>query len=236
MPLILSSQVRRNAFLKGKTPDPRWAALAGGILLVGIVLACYFSSDEDSSGDSENDTGPEEASENEFAVSSNHFRNAHQKLQEIAGAPGDWVSDSQTRYGDQNAQFRELLGQVAQLNQQVDTTVQTESQQVNNDRETLENTLGELHLAIPVAESLYFSGPAGPALSYQFQAAVAHSAVSTSTDTANTMHENSEKHGEQLTALSENYRAALESVPPTSTAVPTRPEAAQAAAVRQHSS
>ncbi|MBY0441210.1 MAG: hypothetical protein K2Q25_03600 [Mycobacteriaceae bacterium] len=214
---MFPTAVRRNALaesFKRQPANPISALLAGAISFAGLMLSiCYLNGDFDDSSATNKKT-TEKDPENEFAVSGNHFLNAQQKFQEIAGTSAGWVSDSQARYGDQTTAFSGLLGQVAKTNQQVNTTVQTEAQQVNNDKETLGNILTGLHLAIPVAESLYFSGPAGPALSYHFQLATANSAVSTGTDTANTMHENSATHAEKLTELLETYNTALESVPP----------------------
>lgn len=87
--------------------------------------------------------------------------------------------------------------------------MQTEAEQVNDGRETLGNTFDGLQLAIPVSQSLYFSGPAGPAISFSFQLAVVNSAVGTGIDTTNKMHEDSRKHGERLIALAQQYDEAF---------------------------
>ena len=83
--------------------------------------------------------------------------------------------------------------------------MRTQAEQVEKGRGILVNAFDGLQLAMPVSESLYFSGPAGPALSYSFQLAVTNAGVGASIDTTNTMHENSQKHAKRLLALSQQY-------------------------------
>ncbi|MBX9696158.1 MAG: hypothetical protein K2Z81_27465, partial [Cyanobacteria bacterium] len=59
-------------------------------------------------------------------------------------------------------------------------------------------------------ENLYFSGPAGPALSYNFQLVVTNSAVGAGTETTRTMHENSAQHAETLTTLTQQCGEAFQ--------------------------
>lgn len=195
------------------------AALATGIIFLGLFIES--STDDDSSsplvapGSDDSDDDPEGAGA--FGVSSGYFGDAYEALRAIGSVEG-WGGDSGMRYGTGNAGFADLMRQVAETNQQVDATVQTEGEQVEDGRETLGNVCNDLELAMPVSESLYFSGPAGPALSYHFQLAVANSAIGTGTDTANTMHENAQKHAERLSALAQQYDKVLRSICPADTA------------------
>lgn len=198
---------------------------------IGVTAMCLLIFLPHSSKNDDDDENPpedfnEENSElqNVFAVSGHHFSSVQETWRNAEPEGAGWLSYSGTHYASQNTGFRNLVGQIAELNHQADTAVRTEDEQVHNGRATLENVLGELHAAIPVAESLYVSGPAGPALSYNFQMAVANSAVGTATDTTNDMHENSTKHAETLTALAQQYNETLSRIPGADSAVvPVRP-------------
>lgn len=157
---------------------------------------------------------PQPEPEDGLAVSGDLFRKVYEALASADQGDG-WTGTSATHYGDHTAAFHDLIRQVAETNQDANTTVETEAQQVNTGRATLKNTLNGLQLAMPISESLYFSGPAGPALSYNFQLTVASSAVNTGTDTTNNMHQNAQRNAECLTALLGQYDEALRLVPPS---------------------
>ncbi|MBY0443013.1 MAG: hypothetical protein K2Q25_12920 [Mycobacteriaceae bacterium] len=146
-----------------------------------------------------------------FAASGQHLLDAHRMLSDVNPQEG-WAGGSKSYYATRNAEFTDMIKQIAATSQGVDSTVQTEAEQVDNGREILGNSLVGLQLAIPVSEVLYFSGPAGPALSYSFQLGVANSAVGTSVDTTNAMHKNSVQHAERLTTLTQRYDAVRQSV------------------------
>lgn len=206
-----------------------WAAIiVSGLIIAGSLLALFLPSSpayvlnndnstedsEDSDEEKEEDQDEDEESpnaEDAFALSSNHFWSVYETL-EHAGPENSWKSSSEACYTTQNNEFRDRIGQIANASQEVDFIVQTEAEQVNNGRSTLENLLGGLQLALPVSKDLYFSGPAGPALSHSFQLAVTNPAVGAGTETTNTMHENSKKHGQNLIAVAQQYDEALSSL------------------------
>lgn len=214
------SETLNDARQEGHSGDPTVNSIiiiAAAIMLTFAMVALFspssFKGKNHSSSDEAENTDQEASdSENAFALSGDHFQGVYGALCGITGSTDGWAGDSGTRFADKNAEFRNLMAQIADLNQEVDTTVQTENEQVNDGRETLGNSLNELDLAVPVAQSLYFSGPAGPALSYSFQLAVSSPAINTGVDTTNTMHENSQRHGNRLTALFERYDEAFRSL------------------------
>lgn len=152
-----------------------------------------------------------------FAVSGDHFCDAHSTLGNLDLTDG-WSGNSGSRHGDHHIGFKTLATQAADTSHEVDTTVQTQAEQVNTGKATLENVLTGLQLAVPVAESLYFSGPAGPALSHHYQLAMTNAATETSADTTKTMHENAQMHAQRLTKLAQQYDQAWRSVPAINTA------------------
>ena len=170
-------------------------------------------------GDPHPDDPVDPDEETNFAVSGNHFRDAQSTLGNVSLEDG-WSGNSGTCHGDRHIGFKNLIEQVADTSQGVDTTVRTQAKQVNAGKETLDTTVTGLQLALPVAESLYFSGPAGPALSHHYQIAVANSAVESSTDTTKNMHENSKMHARRLTALIQQYDETLRSLPSTNRTAP----------------
>ncbi|MBY0441751.1 MAG: hypothetical protein K2Q25_06390 [Mycobacteriaceae bacterium] len=156
-----------------------------------------------------------------FAVSGGHFHDVHSTLGNLGLADG-WSGNSGTLHGDRHIGFTALVTQAADMSEDVDATVATQAEQVSAGKTNLENILSGLQLALPVAESLYFSGPAGPAISHHYQLAVANSAVETSTDTTETMHENAQMHARELTELAQQYDQALLAVPAINTATAPR--------------
>ncbi|MBY0441076.1 MAG: hypothetical protein K2Q25_02890 [Mycobacteriaceae bacterium] len=203
-------------FGKSEAAKRPWAIYIciGLFLIVAIIMLFLFVpsspanvlGDKNSRKSSPGKEGP--TAEKAFAISGGHFQRIYEMLQEIGLGDG-WAGDSSTFYSTNNNGFTNLVDLLVAVSQGVDATVQTEGAQVNAGKETLANAFGGLQLAMPVSESLYFSGPAGPAISTNFQLVVANSAIGTGTDTANTMHESSRKHGERLAALARLYDEAL---------------------------
>lgn len=115
-----------------------------------------------------------------------------------------WDGSSSACYEDRIVDLLELISQVVAAGQGVDAIVRTQAGQVEHGRETLGNVLNGLQLAIPVAASLYFSGPAGPALLQNFQLVMAHAGVGTGAGTAKTMDDNARQHAQLLAALTEH--------------------------------
>ena len=184
------------------------AIIVGAAIVVVSLLVLFMVSgspiqligDSQSSKDSD-EKNPEK--ERAFAASSRCFGAIHETL--FDGQFDFWSGESGLCYVDSNVKFKDLVGQTLATSREVDITASSESEQVEEGKETLENTFNGLQLAIPVSQSLYYSGPAGPALSCSFQLAVAHSAVGIGTDTASKMHERSREHGQKFSALAQRY-------------------------------
>ena len=186
--------------------------IVGGLVLVAAV-AMLFIPDSPigvvGGGESKKGSRGEGAeAESAFTVSGVCFRGVDELMGDINSFDG-WLGDSGTGYKASNTGFGDSVAQAAATSRQVDAVVRTQAEQVEDGRATLGNVFDGLQLAMPVSESLYFSGPAGPALSYSFQLAVANVGVGTSVDTTNAMHESSRKHGEHLAVLAQRYDEAF---------------------------
>ena len=147
-----------------------------------------------------------------FAVSGGNFRDAQDIIDCISSRDG-WVADSSSLHSDGCVRFSSLVAKLAEMALAVDATVQSQARQVNDGKGVLENLLSELQAAVLVSESLYFSGPAGPALSCNFQLVVTHASLGVGINTTNDMHENSKKHGRSLADLSQQYDETLRYIP-----------------------
>ena len=186
--------------------------ILGGLALVGCLLLIFLPrssakhDDEDSSPKQLNRDDP--SLENEFRVSSIRLCDVHKILSDT-DPESSWLSPSGALYKDQSSALRMGAEQIADLDHAVDATVRTEGKQVDEGRKTLNEILTELQAAVPIAENLYFSGPAGPCLSYNFQISVTNSAVSSATNTTEDMHQKSRGHAETLTALAQQYDQTL---------------------------
>lgn len=126
---------------------------------------------------------------------------------------GAWAGGAEADHKVQNTVLGELASQLAETGRQVKAVVQTQAEQVSGGRETLGNVVNGIDLAIPVSHALYFSGPAGPAISLQFQLAVAGSATGTCADTINEMHEDAQGNAERLNALTRKYDEMFKRLP-----------------------
>ena len=146
--------------------------------------------------------------ERAFLISSCHFSNALEGLRNIDTDQG-WNGSSGTRYAVTGIDFAIAVDQVSATNRKIDDVVQAQARQVNDGREVLGNHFDGLQLAMPVSESLYYSGPAGPVLSYHFQLVVANAAVGSGINTAKDMHEKARKHGQRLAILAQHYGVAV---------------------------
>lgn len=199
------------------------------IIIATIILCAFMPAIIDAilgSGKKRDSDQPETDSQDAFGASGENFRDVYEQLR-CAGPAEGWAGSSGNSYATQTAGLRDLLGQITELNQDVDNTVRGEAEQVDSGRKTLENVLAGLQLAIPVAESLYFSGPAGPALSYHYQIAMANSSISTGTDTTTAMHENAQQNGDRLTLLAQKYGAALQFLPASQSGESAQPQPAR---------
>lgn len=139
----------------------------------------------------------------EFGASSGHFRYAREILRGGADSGDEWTGAAAGCHGGRLALLGDLVGQASDTGQELKDVVATQAKQVNDGRETLENVLNGLGLAMPVAQTLWYSGPAGPALSYQFQLATSNSAIGTSADTMDEMHDNAQENAVRLDALAQ---------------------------------
>lgn len=186
----------------------RYARGVGIAILVGFgvlyVLARVGRSGGGGSGGGRNlgEGSPETGTE--FGASCGLIRAAHGP-----SGPGEqegaWTGSAQARHAAWHIGMRDLGSQMADTDQAVQAVVRTQSEQVTGGRETLGNVLNGVDLAIPVAHALYFSGPVGPVLSYNFQMGVAGSALGTSADAVNSMHENAQQNAGRLDALAHGY-------------------------------
>lgn len=186
----------------------RYARGVGIAILVGFgvlyVVARLGRSGGGGSGGGRNlgEGSPETGSA--FGASCGLIRAAHEPS-ESGDQDGAWTGSAQARHAAWHNGLRDLGSQMADTDQAVQAVVRTQSEQVTGGRETLGNVLNGVDLAIPVAHALYFSGPVGPVLSYHFQMGVAGSALGTSADAVNTMHESAQQNGERLDALAQGY-------------------------------
>lgn len=181
--------------------------IIAAIGVVGIALAVFEGITRrhgGSGGSSYHAANPNTG--NALAASGEYSGYVHELLG-YADPDGGWTGGAATSRTGQNAVLRDLVSQKAATDQGARAVVQTQARQVNSGKGTLGNVLNGLGLAIPVAEALWYAGPAGPALSYQFQLATANSAVGSSADTVSTMHDNAEQNGAQLDALAQQYGA-----------------------------
>ena len=207
--------------------NPSRAVIVGGLVAVaaGALLFMFVpgsplnvSGDKKSphhSGDSAAD--PQDA----FAASGGHIQGFHENTQGISSRDA-WTGGASSGYAVNNAGMGNLAEHIAATNQAVDGIVQTQAEQVTTGRRTVADAFDGLQLAMPASDSLYLSGPAGPAMSYSFQLAATSSAVSTGIDTAQKMHDDSRNHAARLTELAEQYDEALRQIPSAGTASSTR--------------
>ncbi|MBY0442685.1 MAG: hypothetical protein K2Q25_11220 [Mycobacteriaceae bacterium] len=179
------------------------------VVLVGVLfVARYFAGNRSSGSGSGGGTKmvPDEPNpENAFAKSGSYFRDMHQTLQEAADSGEEWTGGAADCHTGQCSSLTALMEQLADTSAGVHATVQSQGRQVEEGRQFLGNTMTGLELAMPVARTLYWSGPAGPALSYHYQLAVAHPAVCSSVDTAKDTHDGAQKNAERLTAVAQSY-------------------------------
>lgn len=146
----------------------------------------------------------------DFVVSNDHLLAVHKELSDATPANEDgWVSGAASGFATQISLFEDLISRMENANERVRAVVQTQAGQVEDGKSTLGNVLDGLGLAIPVAQTLWFSGPVGPALSYQYQLATSSAAMGTTTGTANGMHDNAEKNAASLDGLAQEYHAIL---------------------------
>lgn len=197
-------------------------AIAVAAAVTGGLFMTFLPKKDGGEGVKVRADSPNPDSERGFAASTDHFQGAHEALSGVGPSQG-WTGDSGTRHGEQNAAFTAQVRQVGRASQDVDATVQTQAEQVTSGKETLTNLLNGLQAAVPISQSLYFSGPAGPAMSYQFQLAVATPAVSTASDTTNGMHANAQQHAQRLTELTQHYDAAFRLISATDPSTPLTP-------------
>ena len=192
--------------------------MSTALIFVGLVtvasLAFLFipssplrtTSDARSNKNSKKKNVNEEAG---FAASGAYFTDLYETIGPSSRQNSEWSSNSCDAYSDNIACLKKVIGSTATANQEVDTAIKTQAEQVDAGRRNLSHTLDGLQLAMPVSESLYYSDPAGQAVSYSFQLASANAAVGKSIDTTNRMHNYSQEHGERLTALAQQYDEAL---------------------------
>ena len=202
---------------KGQVTNQAAVLIMAGLEVLGALAALFFVPGSPAQlygkkSASKSHSGDERETEYAFAVSSAYFQNICD-WQGDFGPDAEWAGNAGARYALSNIGSAYMAGRIAAINNNVNTTVQTERAQVNDGQQTLGNCFDGLQLAMPVSEALYFSGPAGPNLSYIFQLAVTNPAVSTGIDTTNTMHENSHNHGHRFTALAQQYEAILALLP-----------------------
>ena len=181
--------------------------IAGMAIMCGVMEAKRKSKNKHDS-DSQNSDEETAPVGSEFAVSSARLHDVNVLLCDVEpGSRDGWAGGAATRLRAVNSSFGELSAHIVEVNDAVYGTVQTQDEQVQGCRSTLNNIIDELSAAVPVAQSLYFSGPAGPALSYNFQLAVSNPALSTSADTTNTMHDHAQENAARLTGLTQQYEA-----------------------------
>ena len=163
-----------------------------------------FSRGGGSGGNSRASENPEKG--NAFAVSSGYLRDVQESLQGEDLAE-KWTGGASVSHADECVTFGELLKQVADTGDGVQAAVRGQGRQVDNGREFLDNVFTGVESAMPVAEALYWSGPAGPMLSYQYQLAVANPAVGTSVNKDKYMHDSAQKNAEDINVLTRHYDA-----------------------------
>lgn len=184
--------------------------LAAGVIvasLLGFGIAEALNSDQKGSGAKDSDNGNPQPGD-EFFVSSSCFWDVHQMLENVESGSA-WAGDVAGYYDARGMLLRDMTQQLADAGLEVNGVVQTETEQVAHGRESLENVLNGLMVAVPIAESLYGAGPAGPALSHNFQVVSASAAVGSGTDTTNKMHDDSQKNAERLSGLAQEYAEVL---------------------------
>lgn len=145
----------------------------------------------------------EDSQEDSFTVSGSCLRDAHEKLQ--FSYLEDWIGGAAEISQTRNAAFTDLIAEMADTNTETDAVIQTQAQQVKDGKSILKNTVDQLVAAMPVAQDIYFSGPTGPAISYQFQLAVSSAGIGTTTNTVHTTHQNAQENGRRLDELAEKY-------------------------------
>ncbi|MBY0442857.1 MAG: hypothetical protein K2Q25_12105 [Mycobacteriaceae bacterium] len=108
----------------------------------------------------------------------------------ILAATEGWAGGGACASQARTASFSALISRMADIDTETEAVIQTQAQQVKEGKSIIENTLNELVAAIPVAQHIYVSGPAGPAVSYQFQIAVSNGAMDTTINTTHETHQN----------------------------------------------
>ncbi|MBY0443278.1 MAG: hypothetical protein K2Q25_14260 [Mycobacteriaceae bacterium] len=186
-----------------------WIVIGTVIALMAIFIVAFSDDGEDESDD---DSSTEPNNGDAFTLSSQGARHTYQTWRS-ADLDGAWAGPAAAQSITQNALLGNLADQIADISSEVQGVVQTQAHQVNDSKATLRNVVHELNAAIPLAKSLYYSGPSGPALSYQFQLAVSSPALSTGTNTTHHMHGNAEKNAVQLRVLAQRYDDAFTALP-----------------------
>ena len=210
-------QVEQNALAEdaGTKQDNSVKIIIFGMIIIGAIIGGAFGfieiqkheNDESSSGSGTSDS-ENIATGDEFAVSSDQLREV-QELLATANPENRWSGAAAATHSDQSSALSALASQMADVNSEAHATVQKQGTQVGQGRASLDDTLNELGFAIPVAQSLYYSGAAGPALSYHFQLAVSSSSVNTGVDTASDMHDKACENAVRLDTLNQNYHQLL---------------------------
>ena len=190
------------------------------MLVIGCCVLFATTDIDDLKSSNSNDDKDSVEKKDSFAASDNLFRNVSDVLIDT-NLGNVWRGVAENYREVRNKNFTGLLNRVVDANQQVDSEIKSEADQVNEGRGTLGNILATVQLAIPVAESLWSSGPAGPALSNNFQLAVAHSSIGTASDTTNGMHEKSAAHARHLMALASVYDQTFSAMSSEESAVAT---------------
>lgn len=162
-------------------------------------------SDDEDSGSQISD-GKNPGTGDEFSASGEYFQYVHQIMEAAKPGGSAWTSDAAAECNSSTAWLRDATQRIADMNRDVQDTVQAQAEQVDNGRETLGNVLNGLMAAVSIAEALYSAGPAGPALSYHFQLATAGAAVTKDTDTTDGMHTAAQQNAARLRELTCDYR------------------------------
>lgn len=195
---------------------PFIAILVTALIITGALLFLFLPQTTPirNNGDSKSrkDSSTKEKSGSEFAFSSASYQYLHDALASRINPEDGWISSASMSYVVRSDELIYVAGQLAEAGQEVNSITQNEGEQVDAGKETIENASTGLQLAMPISESLYFSGPIGPIISYNFQLAVANSGIGVSVDTTNKMHENSRQHGEKLAACAHRYDQLLQVV------------------------
>ncbi|MBY0440721.1 MAG: hypothetical protein K2Q25_01090 [Mycobacteriaceae bacterium] len=142
----------------------------------------------------------------QFLASRDFLQGIHDTLQSsVTNHDHEWTGDGATYRATQGILMSEMTNQMANIGDRVHAVLSTQAGQVEDGRRNLENVLNELKLAMPISEALYFSGPAGPTISWHFQLATANSAISVSNATTREMNLHAGENGCRLNTMTEEY-------------------------------